>query len=276
MTTWHAPPDVLQRYATGAIDDVTACSIEAHLERCAVCRNAMAKSADPLLVDAMWDGIVDRVDQPRLQLIERVLRRIGLEEGTARLVAATPALRLAWMAAVVVIVAIVVLVCGEARSDAPFLALAPLLPLVGVAATFAPGADPAGEIGSATPLFGFGLVLRRSEAVLVTSFGILLVGSVALPGFELRDASWVLPALALSFATIALSGRFPVIPTASVLGGAWIVGISVLWYLDDHGSGLAETAAFAAFGQLMFGIAGMTALAVVLLRSELSPIEQGV
>lgn len=276
MTTWHAPPDVLQRYATGAIDDITACSIEAHLERCAVCRDAMAASADALLVEAMWDGIVDRVDERRRpRVIERVLRRIGFDDGTARLVAATPALQLAWIAAVAVIVGIVVLACGVADSDAPFLALAPLLPLAGVAAAFA-GADPAGEIGAATPLFGFGLVLRRSEVVLVTAFGILLVGALALPGFEPRDAGWVLPALALSFTTIALSGRYRVIPTASVLGGAWLVGISLLWYLDGHGSSLAETEAFAAAGQLLFGLAGVAALAVVLLRSELSPIEPGV
>lgn len=275
MTIWHAPPDVLQRYASGSIDDITACSIEAHLERCAVCRDAMAASADPVLVEAMWDGIVDRVDQPHLQIIERVLRRIGLDEGAARLVAATPALRLAWIAAVAVIVGIVVLACEEMDSDATFLALAPILPLAGVAAAFASGIDPAGEIGAATPLFGFGLVLRRSEAVLVTSFAILVVGALALPGFEPRDAGWVLPALALSFTTIALSGRFPVVPTASVLGGAWLVGINVLSYLDGHGTGLAETAAFAAVGQLMLGLTGVAALTVVLFRSDLDLIDPG-
>lgn len=275
MTTWHASHDVLQRYATGAIDDITACSIEAHLERCTVCRNAMAASADPILVEAMWDGIVDRVDRPRLGVIERVLHGIGLDESTARLVAATPGLRLAWMAALALIVGIVVLACAEMDSDATFLALAPILPLAGVAAAFAPGVDPAGEIGSATPLFGFGLVLRRSEAVLVTSFATLVVGALALPGFEPRDAGWVLPALALSFTTIAASGRFRVVPTASVLGGAWLFGINVLSYLDGHGTGLAETAAFAASGQLMLGLAGVAALTAVLLRSDLDLIDPG-
>lgn len=275
MTTWHAPPDALERYATGDIDAVTACSIDAHLEHCAACREALAATADPLLLEAMWEGVIERVDQGHPAVVERVLRRIGLDEGTARLVAATPALRLAWMAAVAVIVGIVVLACGQADSDAPFLVLAPLLPLIGVAAAFA-AADPAGEIGMATPLFGLGLVLRRSEVVLVTSFGILLVGALALPGFETRDAGWVLPALAMSFSTIALAGRFPVVPTATVLGGGWIAAVTGLSFLDGYGSGLADTVAFAAVGQLMFGLASAVALSAVLFRSHLDLVAPGV
>jgi len=275
MTTWHAPPDVLQRYATGDVDDVTACSLEAHLEQCAVCRSAMAASADPLLAEAMWDGIVDRVDQPRPQAIERILRRLGFDEGSARLTAATPALRVAWLAAVALVVGLVVLACQQTGSDATFLAIAPILPLAGVAAVFAPGVDPAGEIGSATPLFGFGLVLRRAEVVLVTSFATLLIGALALPGLDARDAGWVLPALALSCTTIAMVGRAPVVPLASILGGSWLVGVTVLTYLDGPGFGVADTIAFDAPVQLSFGLALAAAIAVVLRRSDLDLIDLG-
>ena len=99
-----------------------------------------------------------------------MLGRVGFDEAAARLVAATPALRAAWLAAVALVVGVVVVACQAADSDGLFLAIAPLLPLAGVAAVFAPGTEPAGEIGSATPLMGFGLVVRRAELVLVTSF----------------------------------------------------------------------------------------------------------
>lgn len=275
MTPWHAPPEILQRYADGAVDDVTACSLEAHLERCAVCRGALAASADPLLVEAIWDGVVDRVDQPRAHLSERILRRVGFDGGTARLVAATPALRLAWLTAVALVVALVVLACQETGSDAMFLAVAPLLPLAGVAAAFAPGTEPAGEIGAATPLFGFGLVLRRAELVLVTSFAILLVGALALPGLEARDVGWVLPALALSCTTIALAGRAPVAPVAGALASAWLIGLTVLAILDEPGASVADSVAFTAIGQVVLGLAAAVALGAVLVRSDLDLIEPG-
>jgi hypothetical protein len=275
MTTWHAPPDVLQRYAGGAVDDVTACSIEAHLEHCAACRGALAASADPVLLEAIWDGVVDRVDQPRAHVIERALRGFGFDPGTARLVAATPALRLAWLAAVGLVTGLVVLACQATGSDGLFLAIAPLLPLAGVAAAFAPGVEPAGEVGAATPLFGFGLVLRRAELVLGTSFAILLAGALALPGLEARDAAWVLPALALACATVAMAGRAPVVPVAAALGAAWLIGLSLLTILDGAPSGLAETVAFAATGQVLLGLAAAAAVGAVLLRKDLDLLELG-
>ena len=62
----------------------------------------------------------------------------------------------------------------------PFLALAPLVPLAGVAVSFGPAPDPAGEAGLATPMHGAGLVLRRPIAVLATSLIVLVAGTLAL------------------------------------------------------------------------------------------------
>lgn len=275
MTTWHAPTEVLRHYATGGIDDVTACSIEAHLERCAACRGIIAADADPVLIEAMWDGLVDVVDRPHPGLVERALRRIGLDEGTSRLVAATPGLRVAWVAAVALIVGIVVLACQATDSGGAFLALAPILPMVGVAAAFAPGTDPAGEIGEASPLFGFGLVLRRAEAVLVTSIAILGAGALALPDLEPRDAGWILPALTLAFLTIAVSGRVPVIPAAGTLSAAWLLGLVLLPYLDGRRPGVVEHVVFSASGQAVVAVTAAISLAAVLLRGDLSSIDRG-
>ena len=60
-----------------------------------------------------------------------------------------------------------------AREDRPglvfFLALAPLIPVAGIAAAFGPGVDPTFEIGLAAPLRSSKLLLIRCTAVLVAS-----------------------------------------------------------------------------------------------------------
>lgn len=275
MTAWHASPVDLHHYRLGTVDELAALSIEAHLERCALCRETIAESADPLLLESMWDRIADRVDQPAVGVVERLLCRIGLEPGTARLVAATPALRLAWIAAVALVVGVVTVGCIQWDSDGPFLALAPLLPLAGVAAAFAPGTDPAGEVGLATPLFGFGLVLRRAEVVLASSFAVLLLGALALPGLDGRDAGWVLPALALSSAAVALSWRFSVVSVAAVLGSTWVTAVSVLAYRGAAGVGVAETVLFSAAGQLAFALAFAVAVVATCLHPDVYPTQRG-
>ncbi|HJR24202.1 MAG TPA: hypothetical protein VJ804_01930, partial [Acidimicrobiales bacterium] len=103
-TTWHAPPEVLERFAVDAqrLDDVTAASVEAHLVACAECRRVVA-AAVPSLVDERWAAIVDVVDRPRPSLVERLLERFGLPSTTARLLGATLPLRAAGLAAMIVL-----------------------------------------------------------------------------------------------------------------------------------------------------------------------------
>ena len=175
MTTWHAPPDVLQRYAGGAVDDVTACSIEAHLERCAVCRGALAdcRRPDPPRSD-LGRGRRPRRPAPRPRSIERVLAR-GRVRSEARRAwwPPRPRLRLAWLAAVALVVGLVVAACQATGSDGIFLAIAPAPAAGRRRGRLRPRrrARRRGR-GGDTPV-RVRLVLRRAELVLVTSFAIL-------------------------------------------------------------------------------------------------------
>ena len=71
-TTWHAPPDVLARFARAdeSIDDLTASSIEAHLIHCASCRSTVASAADPIELGRSWAEVADAIDQPRITFVE--------------------------------------------------------------------------------------------------------------------------------------------------------------------------------------------------------------
>jgi hypothetical protein len=267
MTTWHAAPEILARFATTpeAVDDVTASSIEAHLLACDECRRTVAAAADPTAVAAEWDGIVDRIDRPRPALAERVLARF-VPDHVARIVAATPALRLSWLAAVAVVVGAVVAVARQTGNDTPFLLLAPLVPLAGVAVSFGPAPDPAGETALATPLHGAGLVLRRTAAVLATSAIVLVAGSLALPGLELRDAGWVLPAVGLTAGALAFSTWLAPTTAAALAAAAWLATVQTTVVADHVGRSVAEGPLFGPPGQLTFAV--MAAIALAALRTR--------
>src|SRR5258706_195557 len=94
-TNWHAPAALLARFTDDprTIDPMTASSIEAHLVDCAECRRQLTAAADPALVAGSWAALADRIDAPRATLVERLLHRLGMTSGVARLLAATPALQ---------------------------------------------------------------------------------------------------------------------------------------------------------------------------------------
>lgn len=275
MTTWHARPEILSLYATAPdlVEGVTASSLEAHLLSCEECRRAVAAAADPGLVARSWEGLADRIDQARPTAAERVLGWV-LPGHVARVVAATPALRLAWLAAVTAVTAAVVAAARQVGADTPFLVLAPIVPLAGVAISFGPAPDPAGEVALATPMHGAGLVLWRTAAVLATSLAVLVPASLALPGLELHAAGWVLPALALTLGAVALSTWVPPFTATAVAGVGWLVALQVAALTDGVSRTLVDGPLFQPAGQLGFALAAGAAAAVLSARHpRLSTLE---
>jgi hypothetical protein len=269
-TDWHAPPELLARFAhdPAAVDDVAAASIEAHLVVCADCRRQMTAAVSPALVTASWDAIADRIDQPRPALLGRVLHRIGVGDGLGRLLAATPALQGAGLLAICVLAAGAVVLSLTAGAEGPFLVMAPLVPLAAVAASFAPAADPAGEAGVATPTHGAGLVIRRAIAIVGITFGVLGAAALALPSLGPAAAAWVLPALALALGTLALGTWLRVEVAVGVLSGAWLLGVSLVWWLAGRDIPLVDTAAFSVTGQVTALAAAVAAATIAAARRD--------
>ena len=273
MTTWHAPPDVLARFATdpSTLDDAVASSLEAHLLACAPCRQAVAATAtraDPVLGVRSWERVADRIDRPARSPLERLLGTLGVQDGAARLLASTPGLRLAWLGALAAVTAAAVAAARSNDSLGPFLAIAPLAPLAAVAATFAATADPAGEAGVATPLHGAGLVLRRAASVLASTLLILGVGSLALPGVGLDAAAWVLPGTALAVGALAMGTRWPVAVATAALTAAWVLAVPTALWWAGKGTPLSATVIFRAPGQLTAFALALTAASVVAARRD--------
>jgi hypothetical protein len=224
MTAWHLDPEAIRRYVRESVPPDLAASAEAHLMKCAVCRSELTSYVDDRRIEAIWDEVVDRVDAPRPTWPERMLVRFGVGEATARLVAATPALRGPWLLAVAGILA---LAAGAAQVDErflrTFLVIAPLGPLAGVAVAFAGGLDPTREIGLAAPFSGLRLLLIRTAAVLAVTVPIVTAAGLALPGSHWRAAAWLLPTAGLTGAALALTGRLTPVVAVGVVAGAWVL-----------------------------------------------------
>jgi hypothetical protein len=268
-TTWHAPPEVLRRFAVdpAGLDDVTAASVEAHLVACAECRRAVS-AAVPALVDESWAGVADVIDRPRPNLVERLLERLGLPSTTARLLGATVPLRAAGLVATLVVAAGAAALSRSADADGPFLVLAPLVALATIAASFAPVADPGGEAGVATPMHGAGLAVRRAVAVLSVTFVALGLASLALPHLSGTAAAWVLPGLALTLSALALSTWIRVEAAAWALGSAWVIGLLVLRVQQGRATAIDAVPLFDTVGQIVAAAVAVGAAALLASRRE--------
>ena len=225
MTTWHLDRELADRYSSGRVTDVLAASVEQHLIACADCRGLIAETShvDTLRLDAVCAEIQEQVEAPRVGLVERGLRLLGVSDSTARLVAATPSLRGAWLTGVLVLLIIAFLATHASQHGTlVFVALAPVLPVIGVGLAFGPQSDPTLEVAAASPYSLVRLLAAR------TSF---VVGSTMLPAVGLallapeRDwwsIGWLLPSLAMCSVVLATAARIEPHLTALTMSSTWI------------------------------------------------------
>lgn len=223
-STWHLDTGLAGRYAGGRLSPVLAASVEQHLLGCASCRSLLTPHVDSARLDSVWADVIDRVEQPRRRLLERLLGRVGVGDATARLVAATPSLRGAWVSGTVLVLALALVAAYVApHGVAVYLALAPLLPTAGVALAYGPFADPTHEMVAATPYPALRLLALRTAVVVAGTLVPAVVAGLLLPGGAHLAVVWLLPALALTVGTVALSSRVTPHVAASGLAVVWLV-----------------------------------------------------
>ncbi|MDH4111398.1 MAG: zf-HC2 domain-containing protein [Actinomycetota bacterium] len=249
---WHADLQMLSAYADGGLDDVRASSIEAHLLSCETCRDLLAPAVPAATIDRVWQGVVIATVAPHAGIVERVLLRAGVRDDIARLLAATPSLRVSWFLAESLALGFAAFAANVAPgggADAAlflFLVIAALAPVAGVAAAFGPGLDPTYEIGIAAPMRNERLLLMRTLAVLATSLAIAGLAAIALPGFDRAAIAWLLPSLGLCLTTVTLATWIRPVVAAIVVAMTWLaVAASVTAARSD------PVAAFRSGGQVL-------------------------
>lgn len=270
--SWHVQSETLRSYATGTIDPAQQFSVETHLLSCAVCRSSITTFADRSMLDRTWDAIASEIATPPATAIERVLLRLGISEHVARLLAATPSLRLSWLLAVTAVFAVGVVVANAAKNGYVFfLAVAPLLPLAGIAAAYGPGIDPTYEIGLAAPMRSFRLLLIRAVAVLTSTIALGATAALLLGRFDWSVAAWLLPSLGLVTVSLALSTIVHPLHAAVSVAGAWVMVVTgAAW--ASHG----EVAARAIFGEVIqVAVLAVTLAAGLVLVARRDEFERG-
>ena len=233
MTGWHLDDDALRRYVERTDSLAEGASVEQHLLSCGPCRervNAAASVTGLSVIDfaAVWDRTRDIVEVPRPSVFERLLRVAGLPAHEARLVAVASAFRGVWLVGVAAILAFAALAAavGHARGLWPFLAVAPIMPCLVVAAGYDPWLDPALEPELVTPYPALRLILLRTIGVLALALPAVLLLGLFVPG-ETAFA-WLLPAV--GFVAVVLAASTWVSPLRAAIAVSFI-WVGVIWLL---------------------------------------------
>jgi hypothetical protein len=223
----------------------------------------MSQIVDQVRLDANWRAITAELDAPKPSILERLLDRIWVPGHVTRVIVATPALRRAWYLAlgVAVLVGLGAANPGDRSSLFTLLALAPTLPVLGVALAYGPAADPMYEAQLATPMRGLRLVAIRAVTVLCVAVVVLGVPSLLSPVARPMAFAWLLPAVALTSGSLALMTWIPPRRAAALVAVIWFVGVVVI-----EGVGSTELTAFGAVGQVAALLVAVAAAGIVFTR----------
>ena len=261
-TPWHAGEALLRALADGVAPPAAAASAEAHLLRCAGCREQLTAFVARRPLEDVWSRVREVVEAPAPSPLERFLRVLGVRPETGRLLAAVPAFRGSWLlgTACALLFAAVAAAYAGAAGLAVFLVAAPLAPVAGVAAAYGPSADPSFEVTAGTPYSAGRLLLLRTGGVLATSLPVCVLAGLLLPGPALLGAAWLLPALAFVAVTLAAAPLAGVPTTAGGVGALWAAAVLAATWAG------APLLVVAPLAQLLFAVAAGAGLAVLVAR----------
>ncbi|MFE2595439.1 zf-HC2 domain-containing protein [Streptomyces sp. NPDC059396] len=246
MRAWHVDDALAAAYAAGSAPEPDAWSLEKHVESCGACAVRVSAAvrrgaAGPVLAEVRAavltaaTGPAPRTSAPRTSAPRTSAPRTGVPRTglVARVLwAAGPALRGSWLVALVLVAAGAVGLAYGAGFDGArplLLALAPVLPLAGVAVSYGQHVDPMYEIGASSPGGGLRLLLTRTAAVLAVSLPLLTLTGAALPAStEVPGAAaWLLPGLALTLAALVLGSYVGCRTAAGTVAAVWAVALAV-------------------------------------------------
>jgi hypothetical protein len=235
------PAGLVTAYAGHGLPAAQAWSVEAHLPACAACRDVLAGCSDADRLERNRAVVLARAAVPAPGLAGRALRRCGVPDHVAVLLAATPSLRRSWIAGVVLVLAIVAGASQLAATPSitgapgrhswvvltPFLIITPLLPLAAVAAAFSSRLDPAWRLTSAAPLSRLWLLCVRSAAVIAATLVPAALAALTLPGAHWLAVALLLPALAICAAALALATVIRAEAAVAAAAAGWTAVVAI-------------------------------------------------
>lgn len=224
---WHVDAESLRRWVDGDAGPLVSASVEQHVLRCAHCRAEVADLVPAAAVPS-WDAVLTAVEVPRPSPVERLVSRLGLSPSDSLVLASAPTLRAPWLLGTVGVLLFALLASMLAGTDGPgpFLLVAPLIPVVGVAAAYGPMADPSYEAVLVTPYGMIRLVLLRTVSVLVTSVPLVVAAGLVMPAPALVAVAWLLPAAVCIAVVLTASNWIEPAYAATVVALGWVATVA--------------------------------------------------
>ncbi|WP_405555703.1 zf-HC2 domain-containing protein [Streptomyces sp. NBC_01171] len=230
---WHVSDAQAARYADGSLPEPDAWSLEKHLESCTRCASRVSgavrgTAADTVLLDVRT-AVLAAAGREVAPVPAQGSGTGAFARRTRLLWAAGPAVRGAWLVALLVVAGgamLLGLTGGAPGARTLLLAIAPVVPVAGVALSYGPHADPLHEVAASTPGGGFRLALTRTAAVLAVSLPVLTLAGALLPASGApAAAAWLLPGLALTLATLAMGPLAGFGTASAVTAGGWLCAV---------------------------------------------------
>jgi hypothetical protein len=224
MTAAHASTELIARYAAGeSLPSDAEWALEAHLDGCAACRARLAGAVAggiptvSSIVDSVWAAV-----EPRIQQVQPTRRRAW-----PRLVRWAAPGAAPWLVATVLVPLVAMLLDlvyrrGGATGLSIVELVVPVVPLLGVAASWSRRVDPAFELVASTARYGPGLAARRILTVLVAVVPPLAVATAVAGAAPDR---WVLPCLAFTTGALALGTVIGVVRAAAAAIVGWTAAV---------------------------------------------------
>lgn len=241
----HLPHAWISDYAHGTLSSDLLTHTEAHLLACLRCSGSVNS--------AVWSGTHGaRLDAARGALFNRLGDPPpGDPPPSSRPGGGRPWRRPPWSAAVhglrlprlLAVLGVCAAGVGLAHFDGSadtlpvLLLLAPLLPLLCVAASYGGKADPFAEVTRTTPAGGLRLLLIRTGQVLALCVPLLAATAFALSarapvdpraGLQVGPAGWLLPCLVLTLTTLLLSSYVDSRLSALLTTSGWLLVVAAV------------------------------------------------
>ena len=163
-------------------------------------------------------------------LPQRVLRRLGVREDDLVVVSAADSLLVPWALAVGFAVACACIVglagLGTASRNAVFLAMAPLVPVLAIVASY-DALDPLREVAAPTPYSKLRLAMLRATASLAVALPSTAAIGLVVPGMEGLAWWWLAPSLGLTLGTLVLLTWWEAQVAGAMVASLWVGAVAV-------------------------------------------------
>jgi len=270
--SWHVDDRVWEAYVGGRLDSAAEASVDTHVAGCTDCRAAARGYVPSATAAVVWAGVRETITAPRSPAPLRALQRLGVRGDDLVVVSAADSLLVPWAVAVGFAVACACLVglagLSPVNQDAAFLALAPLVPVLAVVASY-DAFDPLREVVAPTPYSKLRLALLRATASLAVALPATAAIGLVVPGMDDLAFVWLAPSLGLTLGALVLLTWWEAPVAGALVTSLWVSAVVVA-----RTSGTVD-ALTAPPVQVAFAATGVVLAAALVLRTSTLRLQGG-